>query len=140
MGDREVGWEWDQPQALHLDVGDEGARLRREMEMGDWWVESLLYPYNQSQARMGSPSCQVRSYNDHQIDPLILLLLLPSARIEAEAGEEQENQEVPPLIHMVWVGSPLPSRYLVGPHTFARLNPGQRQYVHVWRIKGETWL
>ena len=41
-----------------------------------------------------------------------------------EQGEEGDGGEVPLIIHMVWVGSPLPTRHRLGPTSFARLNPG----------------
>ena len=51
------------------------------------------------------------------------------ARIEAISGDDDGATLLPPDIHMVWLGSPLPERHTTGPTTFARLNPGQ--LVHV---------
>ena len=41
-------------------------------------------------------------------------------------GEEEEEEEVPAKVHMVWLGSPLPTRYWPGPLSFATINPGER--------------
>ena len=34
---------------------------------------------------------------------------------------------LPKLIHMVWVGSPVPQEYVEGPLTAAQYNPGKKK-------------
>ena len=46
-------------------------------------------------------------------------------QLPAQGWGEQEEQEVPAKVHMVWLGSPLPSRYWPGPESFATINPGE---------------
>ena len=52
----------------------------------------------------------------------IIYLIINSFK---STGREEINFSVPPLIHLIWVGSPLPARYLIGPLSFAKLNPGE---------------
>ena len=39
------------------------------------------------------------------------------------------DNTVPPTIHLIWLGSPLPARYLTGPTSLATLNPGHSVWV-----------
>ena len=43
---------------------------------------------------------------------------------------DEVEHKIPPKIHLIWIGSPLPDRYLIGPQSFAQLNPDHT--VHLW--------
>jgi len=45
-------------------------------------------------------------------------------------GFEETVLTIPSLIHLIWIGSPLPSRYLGGPLSFAEFNPDHT--VQLW--------
>jgi len=45
-------------------------------------------------------------------------------------GYDMVEYDLPPSIHLIWLGSPLPDRYLAGPYSLARLNP--EHTIHLW--------
>jgi mannosyltransferase OCH1-like enzyme len=88
LSDRELDWEWDQPQPFYVESLEEGGSIRSELGVG-------------------------RIHTRYQ-----------------SRGEDEVECGVPASIHLVWVGSPLPDRYLVGPQSLAMLNP--EHTVHLW--------